>query len=210
MVGSGPHLRRRGRRERARGAGGLDQDLACDLLAAHLFDLPVGTTIYRVFLLPGNLQVDLSFTPESDFGALGPAFRLLFGSAVERSHPAPPSARHLFGVGAHHAVRARICIERGRRWQAEYWISGVRDQTLALACRRRGLAASHGRGFDGLPAETVELADAALVRGVGREELLRALAGAVAVLLHESGDALELAGPVEAQLRELTATALPS
>jgi hypothetical protein len=186
------------------------RDLARDLRAAHLFDLPVATTIYRVFLLPGNLQVDLSFTPESDFGALGPAFRLLFGSAVERSHPAPPSARHLFGVGAHHAVRARICIERGRRWQAEYWISGVRDQALALACLRRGLAPSHGRGFDGLPAETLELADAALVRALDREELLRALAGAVAVLLHESGNARELARTVESQLRELTATALPS
>ena len=47
----------------------------------------------------------------------------------------------------HHAVRARFCIERGRWWQAEYWISGVRDQALALACHRRGLAVAHGRGL---------------------------------------------------------------
>jgi hypothetical protein len=37
--------------------------------AAHLFDLPSGPSIYRVFLLPGCLQFDLSFTPASKFGA---------------------------------------------------------------------------------------------------------------------------------------------
>src|ERR1700745_4087877 len=31
--------------------------------AAHLFDLAAGPSIYRVFLLPGCLQFDLSFTP---------------------------------------------------------------------------------------------------------------------------------------------------
>jgi hypothetical protein len=30
--------------------------------AAHLFDLTTGPSIYRVFLLPGCLQFDLSFT----------------------------------------------------------------------------------------------------------------------------------------------------
>src|SRR5436190_5521071 len=59
--------------------------------AAHLFDLPHLTSIYRVFMLPSNLQVDLSFTPESNFGALGPKFNLLFGQAVERKIPPPPT-----------------------------------------------------------------------------------------------------------------------
>src|SRR5690349_1810906 len=54
--------------------------------AVHLFDVPAGPSIYRVFLLPGCLQFDLSFTPASQFGALGPKFRLLFGSAVEKPH----------------------------------------------------------------------------------------------------------------------------
>ena len=35
--------------------------LETDFGAVVLFDLPVGSTIYRVFLLPGVLQVDLSF-----------------------------------------------------------------------------------------------------------------------------------------------------
>jgi predicted nucleotidyltransferase len=42
--------------------------LAAELDAIELFDLPVGSTVYRVFLFPCNLQVDLSFTPQAEFG----------------------------------------------------------------------------------------------------------------------------------------------
>jgi hypothetical protein len=171
--------------------------------AAHLFDLPFQTSIYRVFLLPGNLQVDLSFTPQSDFGALGPKFTLLFGDAVERDAPRQPSAHHLFGLGVHHAVRARICIERGRPWQAEYWISALRDQALTLASRSRGLEMSYGRGFDQLPEETLAAASAALVRSPEREELLRALRAAIDLLLAEADEIRDLASTLERQLREL-------
>ncbi len=57
-----------------------------ELDAAHLFDLPRGASIYRVFLLPGCLQFDLSFTPAAAFGASGPKFKLLFGSAVDKPY----------------------------------------------------------------------------------------------------------------------------
>src|SRR5260221_8006832 len=148
-------------------------DLAREFGAVHLFDLPHFTSIYRVFLLPNNLQVDLSFTPESDFGALGPRFTLLFGKTVERNAVPRASAQYLFGLGAHHAVRARFCIERNRFWQSEYWISGVRDQALALACLHHGLDTNHGRGFDQLPMETLTLVQPALVHSIERDELLR-------------------------------------
>ena len=115
--------------------------LAAEFDAVQLFDLPAGASIYRVFLLPGCLQFDLSFTPAAQFGSLGPKFKLLFGRAVDKPPPAPPSPQMLFGYAVHHALRARFCIERGRFWQAEYWISGVRDYALHLACRRRGLPA---------------------------------------------------------------------
>jgi hypothetical protein len=95
--------------------------------------------------------LDLSVTPASQFRALGPEFRLLFGEASEPNHVQPPQAQQLFGYAVHHALRARFSIERGRLWQAEYWVSGVRDHALSLACRRRGLPAYHGRGFDLLP-----------------------------------------------------------
>jgi predicted nucleotidyltransferase len=172
--------------------------------AVHLFDLAAGPSLYRVFLFPGNLQVDVSFTPEDDFGPRGPHFRLLFGSAVERAPAEPPSARHLFGFAAHHAVRARICIERRRVWQAEYWISALRDEALTLACRRRGLETAYARGFDRLPPELLTKASQALVLSTEREELLRALAGAVELLLGEEHRLGEDTSRLARQLRELS------
>jgi hypothetical protein len=177
--------------------------LTRELGAAHLFDLPSGPSIYRVFLLPGCLQFDLSFTPAAQFGASGPKFRLLFGSAVAKPYPHPPSAHELFGYAVHHALRARFCVERGRYWQAEYWISGTRDYALSLACRRRALAANHGRGFDELPPGVRARFAGALVRSLERGELLRALGAAIEGLLDEADEVRDLAGEVEPQLRML-------
>jgi len=177
--------------------------------AVHLFDLSYLSTIFRVFLFPGSLQVDLSFVPGAEFGALGPKFRLLFGDAVERAHIPTPSAPYLFGLGVHHAVRARFCIERGRPWQAEYWIHGVRDQAMSLACLRRGLAPAYGRGYDDLPAEALALFADALVRSTDREELLRTLGSAIEAMLRESGAVPDLASRVEAGLRGLLSARWP-
>ena len=170
--------------------------------AVQLFDLPFASSLYRVFLFPGCLQVDLSLTPGATFGALGPKFKLLFGSATEGQTPTPSTAAHLFGLAAHHAVRARISIERGRVWQAEYWISGVRDQALSLACRLRGLAAE-GRGFDDLPPELLRRFNPAIVRSLDHDELLRALGAAVDGLLEVAGDDDPRAAAIAAQLRVL-------
>ena len=172
--------------------------------AAHLFDLPSGASIYRVFLLPGCLQFDLSFTPASRFGATGLKFKLLFGSAVEKPYPQPPAAEELFGYAVHHLLRARFCIERGRYWQAEYWISSARDLALSLACRRRGLPAVDGRGFDNLPAEVRDIFIHTLVASLERNELLRALGLVIEGLLSEADEVRELAAKLEPQLRELT------
>ncbi|MGB8644384.1 MAG: hypothetical protein WCF84_04055 [Anaerolineae bacterium] len=182
------------------------QSLVKEFGAAHLFDLPSGASIYRVFLLPGCLQFDLSFTPASQFGARGPKFKLLFGHSVERPYPETPSAQELFGYAVHHALRARFCIERGRYWQAEYWISGVRDYALSLACRQRGLATAHGRGFDALPPEIRDRFKGALVTALERDELLRALGCAIDGLLHETDEVQALASQVEPQLHELAVT----
>ena len=179
-------------------------DLVEELDAVHLFDLPSGASIYRVFLLPGCLQFDLSFTPASKFGATGPKFKLLFGNSVEKPFPASPSAQELFGYAVHHALRARFCIERGRYWQAEYWISGAHDYALSLACHRRGLLTSNGRDFDNLPAEVRDVFKSALVTSLDRDELLRALSCIIKELLGEVDEVQELAAKVEPQLRMLT------
>lgn len=169
----------------------------------HLFDLPRQSSIYRVFLLPGCLQVDLSFTPATEFGAYTPRFELLFGVAVEKPHLVEPSANEHFGLGVHHAVRGRLCIERERYWEAEYWISSVRDEALSLACRARGLESSYGRGFDRLPPAVLAPLGDALVRSVDAAELRRALAVAVAGLLREADVVRELADRVAPRLGEL-------
>ncbi len=182
------------------------RDLVEEFDAVHLFDLPSGASVYRVFLLPSCLQFDLSFTPASKFGASGPKFKLIFGRSVDKPYIQPPSAHELFGYAVHHALRARFCIERGRYWQAEYWISGVRDYALSLACRRRGIPASHARGFDDLPPAVRNEFRSALVTSLEPAELLRALGSAIEGLLHEADEVRELAIKVEPQLRELMAS----
>jgi hypothetical protein len=179
-----------------------------EFAAIHLFDLPSGAAVYRVFLLPGCLQLDLSFAPAAEFGALGPEFRLLFGQAVQKVHVQPPEARQMFGYAVHHALRARFCIERSRYWQAEYWVSAVRDYALSLACRRRGLPAHYGRGFDALPDSVRRRAAEALIRSVGRGELLRALGCAIELLLEEAEEVQHLAQSVQPELRQLTSATL--
>ena len=173
--------------------------------AVVLFDLPFESTVYRVFLLPGALQVDLSFTPASDFGARGPRWKLLFGQDIEREHTPPPSAAEIFGYAVHEAVRARFCIERGRLWQAVYMIDDVRDHAFALACLRRGLEAAYARGIHELPEEVQASFEETLVRSLEPDELLRALRGAVGALRREAGDAQDLAAKLEPQLREIQA-----
>jgi hypothetical protein len=125
---------------------------------------------------------------------------------VEKPHTQPPSAKELFGYAVHHALRARFCIERGRYWQAEYWISAARDYALNLACLRRALPAVHGRGFDALPPDVRLGFEKSLVTSLERDELLHALSSVISGLLQEGNEVPELAAKVELQLRELTVT----
>jgi hypothetical protein len=162
----------------------LTAPLISEFNAVHLFDLPHRESLFRVLLLQGCLQVDLSVTPASHFGPNGPKFRILFGSYTENPPIQAPPAGQLLGYAAHHAARARFCIERGRFWQAEYWISGARDYALSLACLQRNLSPHYGRGFDQLPAEIQTRAKDALVKSLDRAELLRALACVVRELLN--------------------------
>ena len=156
-----------------------------ELGAIHHFDLRGGSAVYRAFLLGESLEVDLGFTPEAGFGPVGEgAFRTVFGEAAERrTTPADPG--HLIGLAWHHVLHARVSIEREAPWQAEYWISGIRDHTLALACLRLGLPAAYAKGADRLPAEITGPLGEALVRGLDATELARALGAATRALLRE-------------------------
>ncbi|HEU5230355.1 MAG TPA: hypothetical protein VFU49_21225 [Ktedonobacteraceae bacterium] len=149
------------------------------------FDLRSGSSIYRVFLLPDGLEVDVAVTPQQDFGARGPNFHALFGTPQQLEPPLQPDTSHLIGLAWHHVLHARASIERHKPWRAEYWISAIRDHIFALACLRHGETAFHGRGLDLLPiAVTAPLADT-LVRSLAEPELRRALAAVTSCLIAE-------------------------
>lgn len=178
--------------------------------ALHHFDVLSGSWVYRVFLLPSTLQVDLAFAPAADFRARAPTFRLLFGAAAEAQHRSPPPAEQLIGLAWLYALHARSSIARGRLWRAEYMVSGVRDHVLALACLRHGLPESQGRGMDRLPAEVTGPLQAAVVRQLDVQEVRRAFSAAIEGLVREVRVVDEaFAGRLDAALRELAATASP-
>ncbi|TDW15063.1 nucleotidyltransferase domain-containing protein [Kribbella kalugense] len=174
--------------------------------AVHHTDVWSRGTVYRVFLLDSTLQVDIAFAPADEFGALGPTFQLLFGEPVEQPAWSPPSPVDLIGMGWLYALHARSSIARGKVWQAEYMISGVRDHVLTLICLRHGVSHSQGRGLHLLPTATTATVEPALVRSLDVGELRRAFRASVDVLLDEVAlvDA-ELGVRLGRTLRELTA-----
>lgn len=176
-----------------------------DFAAQHHWDLPSGSTIYRVFLLPAWLEVDIAFTPADDFGPLGPTWRTVFGQTAQLEPADPPTRDHLVGLAWHHALHALVCIERRRSWQAEHWISAVRDQVIALACLRLGHTTSYAKGAHLLPHELTGPLETALVQSLDEAELRRALEAVVVSL----GRELELTDPalaarLQPMLTELT------
>jgi hypothetical protein len=150
----------------------------------HYWDLPFRTSLYRVFLLPGGLELDIGLSPQHDFGPRGPRFRTLFGT-TRQQEPSPPTTRYLIGLCWHHVFHARSSIERSKPWRAEYWISALRDHTLALACLRLGEEAVEARGVDRLPAVVTGPLAEALVRSLEDTELRRALAAATTSFVTE-------------------------
>lgn len=121
--------------------------------ATHHLDIWSGEALFRVFLLPTSLQVDLSFWPSERFAASGPAFHLVFGEANEPVAAPMAATDSVIEMGWLYALHARASLARGRPWQAAYMIDGLRERVIALACRRYGLPAYEGRGVDDLPDE---------------------------------------------------------
>ena len=104
-------------------------------------------------------------------------------------------------------LHARSSLARGKLWQGEYMISGVRDNSLALSCIRHGLPADHGRGMDLLPGAVAAQFEGSLVRQLDTAELSRAFRVAIQGLLSEIRSVdKELAGRLEGALTHLTET----
>ena len=149
------------------------------------FDLPSGSSIYRVFLLPTGLEIDIAVTPAQDFGPRGPNFHTLFGTTQQLPAPSQPNPSYLIGLSWHHILHARSSIERHKPWQAQYWISELRNHILALACLRLGENAIYARGIDRLPTTVTDPLKDTLVRSLAEPELLRALSAATTCLISE-------------------------
>jgi hypothetical protein len=156
-----------------------------DFAAIHHWDLPAGSAIYRVYLLPRCLEVDIGFSPLADFGPRGPSWRLVFGEGASPPATSPGAHSDAAGRAWHHLLHARVSIERGRYWQAEHWIGATRTQTIALACQRLDLPASYAKGAHLLPADVTAAFEATLVRSLDETELRRALAATATALAEE-------------------------
>jgi hypothetical protein len=179
--------------------------------AAHHLDVSRGATTYRVFLLASTLQVDIAFAVPGDFRATSPTFRLVFGQAGEPDFTAPPQPAGLIGLAWLYALHARSSLARGRLWQAEYMISGMREHVLALMCLRHGTNPHQGRGLDDLPDEALGSLTGALPGSVTAPELWRAFGVVSRALISETllADA-DLAGRLAAPLRELASDPGPA
>lgn len=165
-------------------------------------DVRRGATLFRVFLLSNTLQVDLAFWTSREFGATAPTFRLAFGSANERPLPAPPAPSEFIGMAWLYALHVRSSVCRGRRWQAEYMLSGMRDNVLALACLRYGLQVREARGIDDLPPAVTAPLEKTLLPTLEIADIRSAFAATTAALLEETqlvdaDMASRLRGPLE-------------
>ena len=176
-----------------------------DYGAVHHMDIAAGAVLYRVFLLANTLQVDLAFSPARSFGALGPSFQLVFGASQELPVVSWPSSNELIGIGWLYALHARSSIARNRVWQAEYMISGFRNQALALACVRHGVSPNQGRGIDSLPTEITAGFVGSLVCSLDEAELKRAFrSSGEAIIVEVNFVDVDLANRLAKPLRELT------
>ena len=166
-------------------------DLVSRFDAVHLFDLLVDPAVYRVWLLPDYLQLDVSVSPASRFRATSPRFKLLFGETNEPRYRDAPRRADTLGWAVMWARHARVCIEREQWWQAEYAIAHLRFRAMELFCLRLDLPPHYAKGSDRLPVDVRTAFERSLVRSLGRADLVRAVDAATHTLLEhceQAGD----------------------
>jgi hypothetical protein len=107
-----------------------------ELGAQHHWDLTGGPPGIHVFLLPGWLEVDLTFAPEDQFGPRGPQWRTVFGQP-QPLEPFPALTRGRWSDGLAPRL-ARPDLHRARPLVA----SRVTDQRHARPRDHAGLPAA--------------------------------------------------------------------
>lgn len=173
-------------------------------------DVWSGSTLYRVFLLPSSLQVDVSFWPDHEFRAAGGPLSLAFGEVNEPAPPSPDPSGQLVGMAWLFALHVRSSIARRRGLQAVSMLNGMREQVVSLACLRLGLPPYQGRGVDRLPDGLKHDLEATLARSTATAELARNF-GLLADLLAAQVAHIDTAAArnLEPVLRELVRTSTP-
>ncbi|GAA1075606.1 nucleotidyltransferase domain-containing protein [Nocardiopsis metallicus] len=160
--------------------------LATEFGILHHWDLPApDARVIRVYLLANGVEVDVSFLPSAEYGARGPSWRSLFGPDPVREPFPAPRPYLLVGLAWHHVRHVRVCLERGRLWQAEHWLGALRTQVISLACLRLGLPTEYAKGAHLLPEEFTQALEPTLPRSLAAPEISRALSALVTVLVGE-------------------------
>ena len=163
-----------------------------ELPVAHHYETAFGTSLVRGFLLSNGLLADLGFTPSADFSVWAPV-RVAFdrtgkataaAAAMEPWSPTP-DWRGEAGFAFHDVLHACTAANRGRPWQALYYLQRVRTRTLALASERHGFESDEFRHVDDLPPSERDPLLATLVTELDRASLLRAIEIATRAFLAE-------------------------
>jgi hypothetical protein len=162
------------------------------LVRAHsvvtTMDLGEPGALYRVFLLPTTLQVDVSFWAFGRFGGNGEPFSVIYGDeAVLHRRPGfdQPLALDMAWL---YALHVRSALARGRYWQALWMVNGLRDQLGSVWASRSGLNPAQARGIDDLPEEARAQLAGMVPASVSREALVAAFAAALGALRIERPD----------------------
>ena len=137
----------------------------------HFFDIRHATAIYRVFLFPNCLELDLSVVPENDFGAIAPNFQLLFGNSNKPKDSPKSHIVDLIGLSWHHVLHANAAIHRHKPWQAEYWMSALRDHVISMKCIRLDLPPFYAKGADSLSQQEMQGMASTLIKSLDLSEL---------------------------------------
>jgi predicted nucleotidyltransferase len=155
-----------------------------------LLDLWLEETVYRVFLLPAYLQVDLSFSPNGKFYAVGPHFKLLYGQISEHRQIPELDADLYRSWIVHHLIRSYFCIQRNKLWQAHFWMNESRNYIMDLECNRNGFGSSHGRSYHLLNQELKAELEETLISKFSIGELSRKLQNLIQLFLKLEGHQL--------------------
>ena len=182
---------------------GWNELMAKNFKANVLFDLAFRESIYRVYLLPNALQVDLSFTPTEHFGAITEKFKLIFGKEKARNSKPIPKLKTIFGYAVLYALKTRCSIEREKFWQAHYLLEKFKENIMTMKCLSENLNPFDGRDYDNLSELFLAQIESSLIDSPNRNNLDKSLMVLTKVLISETKNNSRLNYKFENELKQI-------